>query len=101
MNPIRPPATARKAMPRAKIPLRPIREPSDGGEMAFVESVGFCAAGASGAAGVSVADRVAGIVAAGIGSKLITSDLLKAKDYGGIEQKVRDTIALIKKIRGK
>jgi 2-dehydro-3-deoxyphosphogluconate aldolase/(4S)-4-hydroxy-2-oxoglutarate aldolase len=43
----------------------------------------------------------AGIVAAGIGSKLITSDLLKAKDYAGIEQKVRDTIALIKKIRGK
>ena len=43
----------------------------------------------------------AGIVAAGIGSKLITSDLLKAKDYTGIEQKVRDTIALIKKIRGK
>jgi 2-dehydro-3-deoxyphosphogluconate aldolase/(4S)-4-hydroxy-2-oxoglutarate aldolase len=43
----------------------------------------------------------AGIVAAGIGSKLITSELLKAKDYAGIEQKVRDTIALIKKIRGK
>jgi 2-dehydro-3-deoxyphosphogluconate aldolase/(4S)-4-hydroxy-2-oxoglutarate aldolase len=43
----------------------------------------------------------AGIVAAGIGSKLITSELLKAKDYAGIEQKVRDTIALIKKVRGK
>ncbi len=43
----------------------------------------------------------AGIVAAGIGSKLITAELLKAKDYSGIEQKVRDTIALIKKIRGK
>jgi 2-dehydro-3-deoxyphosphogluconate aldolase/(4S)-4-hydroxy-2-oxoglutarate aldolase len=43
----------------------------------------------------------AGIVAAGIGSKLITSDLLKAKDYAGVEQKVRDTIALIEKIRGK
>ena len=43
----------------------------------------------------------AGIVAAGIGSKLVTSELLKAKDYAGIEQKVRDTIALIKKIRGK
>jgi 2-dehydro-3-deoxyphosphogluconate aldolase/(4S)-4-hydroxy-2-oxoglutarate aldolase len=43
----------------------------------------------------------AGIVAAGIGSKLITSELLKAKDYAGIEQRVRDTIALIKKIRGK
>jgi 2-dehydro-3-deoxyphosphogluconate aldolase/(4S)-4-hydroxy-2-oxoglutarate aldolase len=43
----------------------------------------------------------AGIVAAGIGAKLITPELLKAKDYAGIEQKVRDTIALIKKIRGK
>lgn len=43
----------------------------------------------------------AGIVAAGIGSKLITADLLKAKDYKGIEQKVAETVALIKKIRGK
>jgi len=43
----------------------------------------------------------AGIVAAGIGSKLITSELLKAKDYKGIENKVAETIALIKKIRGK
>ena len=43
----------------------------------------------------------AGIVAAGIGSKLITSELLKAKDYAGIEAKVRETVALIKKIRGK
>ena len=43
----------------------------------------------------------AGIVAAGIGSKLITAELLKAKDYAGIEQNVRETIALIKKIRGK
>ncbi|MDE2181989.1 MAG: bifunctional 4-hydroxy-2-oxoglutarate aldolase/2-dehydro-3-deoxy-phosphogluconate aldolase [Alphaproteobacteria bacterium] len=43
----------------------------------------------------------AGIVAAGIGSKLITSDLLKAKDYAGIEKKVAETVALIRKIRGK
>ena len=43
----------------------------------------------------------AGIVAAGIGSKLITNDLLKAKDYAGIEKKVAETVALIKKIRGK
>ena len=42
----------------------------------------------------------AGIVAAGIGSKLIGADLLKAKDYKGIEKKVAETIALIKKIRG-
>ncbi len=43
----------------------------------------------------------AGIVAAGMGSKLITKDMLEAKDYKGIEKKVADTIALIKKIRGK
>jgi len=43
----------------------------------------------------------AGIVASGIGSKLITSELLKAKDYKGIEAKVAETVALIKKIRGK
>jgi len=43
----------------------------------------------------------AGIVACGIGSKLITSELLKAKDYKGIEKKVAETIALANKIRGK
>ena len=43
----------------------------------------------------------AGIVAAGMGSKLITKEHLAAKDYKGIEVKVAETIALIKKIRGK
>lgn len=43
----------------------------------------------------------AGIVACGIGSKMITKELLAAKDYKGIEKKVADTVALIKKIRGK
>jgi 2-dehydro-3-deoxyphosphogluconate aldolase/(4S)-4-hydroxy-2-oxoglutarate aldolase len=43
----------------------------------------------------------AGIVAAGIGSKMITKELLAAKDYKGIEKKVAETIALIRKIRGK
>ncbi len=42
----------------------------------------------------------AGIVAAGIGSNLITKKLLDAKDYAGIETRVRDTIALVKRIRG-
>jgi 2-dehydro-3-deoxyphosphogluconate aldolase/(4S)-4-hydroxy-2-oxoglutarate aldolase len=42
----------------------------------------------------------AGIVAAGIGSNLITKKLLDAKDYDGIEKKVRDTVQLIKTIRG-
>ena len=37
----------------------------------------------------------AGIVAAGIGSKLISQDLLDAGDYAGIEQRVRETVALI------
>ena len=43
----------------------------------------------------------AGIVACGIGSNLITKELLAAKDYAGIETKVRETVALIQKIRGK
>tara|TARA_R110000868_G_scaffold101630_1_gene279676 strand:- start:28188 stop:28886 length:699 start_codon:yes stop_codon:yes gene_type:complete len=42
----------------------------------------------------------AGIVAAGIGSKLITSELLKAQDYAGIETRVRETVEMIKTIRG-
>ena len=42
----------------------------------------------------------AGIVATGIGSNLITKDLLAAKDYAGVEKKVRETIALIRSIRG-
>lgn len=41
----------------------------------------------------------AGIVAAGIGSKLITKKLLDAKDYDGIEKKVREIVALVKSIR--
>ena len=43
----------------------------------------------------------AGISACGIGSKLITNEVLKAKDFGAIEKKVAETIALVKKIRGK
>lgn len=43
----------------------------------------------------------AGIVAAGIGSKLITKEMLDAKNYAGIERKVRETIDLAKTIRGK
>ena len=42
----------------------------------------------------------AGIVACGIGSNLITKKLLDAGDYAGIEKKVRETIALVKTIRG-
>lgn len=43
----------------------------------------------------------AGIVAAGMGSKLITQALLDAGDYAGITNKVRETVDLIKKVRGK
>lgn len=43
----------------------------------------------------------AGIVAAGIGSKLISQDLLDAGDYAGIEARVRDTVNLIRTIRGR
>ena len=43
----------------------------------------------------------AGIVACGIGSNLITKKMLDAKDYDGIEKKVRETVALIKSIREK
>lgn len=41
----------------------------------------------------------AGIVACGVGSNLITKELLRAKDYAGIEAKVREAIALTKRIK--
>ncbi|GAA5168119.1 bifunctional 4-hydroxy-2-oxoglutarate aldolase/2-dehydro-3-deoxy-phosphogluconate aldolase [Viridibacterium curvum] len=41
----------------------------------------------------------AGIVACGVGSNLITKELLKAKDYAGIEKRVAETIALVKTIK--
>ncbi len=41
----------------------------------------------------------AGIVACGIGSKLITKQLLDSGDYKGIEANVRKTVELIKAIR--
>jgi 2-dehydro-3-deoxyphosphogluconate aldolase/(4S)-4-hydroxy-2-oxoglutarate aldolase len=41
----------------------------------------------------------AGIVACGIGSNLVTRDLLRARDYAGIERKVRDTIDLTRRIK--
>lgn len=43
----------------------------------------------------------AGIVCAGIGSKLITKELLSKKDYDGIARNVEQTIATIKKVRGR
>jgi 2-keto-3-deoxy-6-phosphogluconate aldolase len=34
-----------------------------------------------------------------MGSNLITKELLKAKNYAGITQKVKETVALIREIR--
>ena len=42
----------------------------------------------------------AGIVCAGMGSKLITKELVAAKDWAGLTKKVKETIAIIKQIRG-
>ena len=42
----------------------------------------------------------AGIVCAGMGSKLITKEFVAAKDWTGITAKVKETIELIKQIRG-
>jgi len=41
----------------------------------------------------------AGISCAGIGSELITKDILKAGDYEALRDRVRDTLALIQKVR--
>mgnify|MGYP001582513160 CR=1 FL=1 len=43
----------------------------------------------------------AGVACVGMGSNLVTKELLAAKDYAGITKKVKDTIALVKSIRGK
>jgi 2-dehydro-3-deoxyphosphogluconate aldolase/(4S)-4-hydroxy-2-oxoglutarate aldolase len=43
----------------------------------------------------------AGISAAGIGSKLITKELVKNKDWDGIAKKVRETLAIIREVRQK
>jgi 2-dehydro-3-deoxyphosphogluconate aldolase/(4S)-4-hydroxy-2-oxoglutarate aldolase len=42
----------------------------------------------------------AGVACVGMGSNLITKELLKANDYEGMANKVRSTIELIRKLRG-
>jgi 2-dehydro-3-deoxyphosphogluconate aldolase/(4S)-4-hydroxy-2-oxoglutarate aldolase len=42
----------------------------------------------------------AGIACAGMGSKLVTKEFLDAKDYAGLTKKTKETIELIKEIRG-
>jgi 2-dehydro-3-deoxyphosphogluconate aldolase/(4S)-4-hydroxy-2-oxoglutarate aldolase len=41
----------------------------------------------------------AGIVACGIGSNLITKKLLEARDFAGIEARVREAVGLVRRIR--
>ena len=41
----------------------------------------------------------AGIACAGMGSKLITKELINTNDYRGMTKKVKETIELIKEIR--
>lgn len=41
----------------------------------------------------------AGAVCVGIGSQLISNDILTNKDYAGLEVRVRETLATIKKVR--
>lgn len=43
----------------------------------------------------------AGVACVGMGANLITKELLAKQDYAGLEAKIRATVALIKKIRGK
>jgi 2-dehydro-3-deoxyphosphogluconate aldolase/(4S)-4-hydroxy-2-oxoglutarate aldolase len=42
----------------------------------------------------------AGVTCVGMGSNLITKELLQAGDYAGITTKVKDTLDLIRKVRG-
>jgi 2-dehydro-3-deoxyphosphogluconate aldolase/(4S)-4-hydroxy-2-oxoglutarate aldolase len=42
----------------------------------------------------------AGAVCVGMGSKLVTKELVSAKDYAGIAKKVKETIEIIREVRG-
>ncbi len=41
----------------------------------------------------------AGVTCVGMGSQLLTSDIIKNKEFGKLEQNVRDALAIIKKLR--
>ncbi|MGB7395400.1 MAG: bifunctional 4-hydroxy-2-oxoglutarate aldolase/2-dehydro-3-deoxy-phosphogluconate aldolase [Pricia sp.] len=41
----------------------------------------------------------AGVTCVGMGSQMISKDILKNKDYAGLEKRIKETLALIKKIR--
>ena len=42
----------------------------------------------------------AGVTCVGMGSQLISKDVLAIGDYAGLEKTVRDTLALIKRLKG-
>jgi 2-dehydro-3-deoxyphosphogluconate aldolase/(4S)-4-hydroxy-2-oxoglutarate aldolase len=42
----------------------------------------------------------AGVTCVGMGSKLIVKELVAAKDWKGIEENVRQALAIIKKFKG-
>jgi len=41
------------------------------------------------------------VACVGIGSNLITKEILAAKDWDGLAKKVAETLALVQKVRGK
>lgn len=41
----------------------------------------------------------AGVVCVGMGSNLVTKELVAAQDYAGLAQKVKDTLAIVKEVR--
>ena len=41
----------------------------------------------------------AGVTCVGMGSQLISSDILKTKDYAKLTQSVKDALAIIKSVR--
>jgi 2-dehydro-3-deoxyphosphogluconate aldolase/(4S)-4-hydroxy-2-oxoglutarate aldolase len=43
----------------------------------------------------------AGVACVGIGSNLITKEILTAKDWDGLAAKVAETLAIVRKVRGK
>jgi 2-dehydro-3-deoxyphosphogluconate aldolase/(4S)-4-hydroxy-2-oxoglutarate aldolase len=43
----------------------------------------------------------AGVACVGIGSNLITKEILAAKDWDGLATKVAETLAIVQRVRGK
>ncbi|MBM3957785.1 MAG: bifunctional 4-hydroxy-2-oxoglutarate aldolase/2-dehydro-3-deoxy-phosphogluconate aldolase, partial [Gemmatimonadetes bacterium] len=43
----------------------------------------------------------AGVVAVGMGSRLVSADIVKARDWAKLTQRCKETVALIKELRGR